>query len=725
MPSTYSPDLRIELIERGQQTGIWGTTTNNNLGTLIEQAIAGAISVNITNVSGKQALTAFSGVADQSRNAAIILTTSLTAPFEVYVPPVTKLYVIRNTSAYTATIYASTILGNTTPKGDGIAIPAGTSVLVRCDGTNILEQLDHVVGDFSVGGTVTTEGNQIGIGSYLLAGSAFLGASAAVTISVNNPAVFTTDISPANGTAVRFDTSVSTNELPGGLSKTTTYYVLDRTDTTFNVTTTNTNLVAPPYTKVVTTSTGTGPFTVYAVSTTSTSVVGTNNTQLANTQFVTTAIANLSGTIKPLQTKEAVRAATVFHISSVTGERIVDGVSLVAGDRVLLKNQYSSSEVVTISTAPATGTEAIITVLGTPPANGTQVTFTTTGTYPTGITISTIYYVTNRDTVAKTYQILAYGATTPVRVTSAGSGTQTAAYLPGAANGIYIVKSGTFPANTWVRADDADTSAKLAGASVPVLEGTFNGGKNFTTTFKSTSTLNTTAMEWSEVVDASSAQTLINKSINATQLVNASITAPKLNGAQTGIAPIYAPRAFASFSANPADMVTTSSGFVCTGTTIVITEVGHSYKIGQCLYLTFSTTMGTGFYGITAVTANTFTVVRQSGSSNISGSVSYSKNLIYSAGNVAFVSCRPDYPTACAVNFLTPMPSSYFAWSGSASSVTAGAVLYVGGKYSTESPDPNFPPQAPYYVIATAVYGYQNYPPTAWNINFMSVTVLA
>ncbi len=41
MPSTYSPDLRIELIANGEQSGTWGTTTNTNLGTLIEDAIAG------------------------------------------------------------------------------------------------------------------------------------------------------------------------------------------------------------------------------------------------------------------------------------------------------------------------------------------------------------------------------------------------------------------------------------------------------------------------------------------------------------------------------------------------------------------------------------------------------------------------------------------------------------------------------------------------------------
>jgi microcystin-dependent protein len=156
MPSTYSPDLRIELIANGEQSGTWGTTTNTNLGTLIEDAIAGLASVSVTTAN--QALTAVNGGADQARCAAVSLTTTTTAAFNVYVPPVTKLYVVRNASAYVATIYCSTVLGNTTAAGDGVAIPAGKSVLLRSDGTNIVEQLNHITGGFSIGGAATFSG---------------------------------------------------------------------------------------------------------------------------------------------------------------------------------------------------------------------------------------------------------------------------------------------------------------------------------------------------------------------------------------------------------------------------------------------------------------------------------------------------------------------------------------------------------------------------------------
>jgi hypothetical protein len=170
MPSTYSPDLRIELIANGEKTGTWGTITNDNLGVIIEDAISGLASVSVTTAN--QALTALNGAADQSRCAAVSLTTTTTAPFNVYVPPVTKLYVIQNASAYTATIYASTVLGNTTAAGSGTAIPAGRSVLVRCDGTNVFDQFNHVVNNMSFGGNVSVAGNASITGTTTLVGAA-------------------------------------------------------------------------------------------------------------------------------------------------------------------------------------------------------------------------------------------------------------------------------------------------------------------------------------------------------------------------------------------------------------------------------------------------------------------------------------------------------------------------------------------------------------------------
>lgn len=132
--STYSPSLRIELITTGDQAGTWGATTNTNLGTLIESAIAGYVSVSV--ISANQALTALNGAADEARQQMIALTTTTGANFAVYAPPAEKTYIIYNASAYTATIYNSTVIGNTTAAGTGVAIPAGKAGTVWTEGTN-------------------------------------------------------------------------------------------------------------------------------------------------------------------------------------------------------------------------------------------------------------------------------------------------------------------------------------------------------------------------------------------------------------------------------------------------------------------------------------------------------------------------------------------------------------------------------------------------------------
>jgi len=136
MASTYSNNLRLELIGTGDQAGTWGNTTNNNLGTLVEKAISGSVSVTVS--AANTALTALNGADDQSRNMMLVLDTSTGANFAVYAPPSPKIYVVRNASSYTATIYNSTIAGNTTAAGTGVAVKAGQSLFVYTDGTNFV-----------------------------------------------------------------------------------------------------------------------------------------------------------------------------------------------------------------------------------------------------------------------------------------------------------------------------------------------------------------------------------------------------------------------------------------------------------------------------------------------------------------------------------------------------------------------------------------------------------
>jgi len=161
--STYSPDLRIELIANGAQAGTWGTTTNDTWAYVIDPAISGFQTVAVA--SANQALTYVSGStatasANQAIYASLAFTTGLGTAFNVYAPPNAKQYVIWNNSSQSMTIYNSSVLGNTTPAGTGVTIAAGKKVFVFSNGTNFytidVAALTATLGVGSGGTGVTT-----------------------------------------------------------------------------------------------------------------------------------------------------------------------------------------------------------------------------------------------------------------------------------------------------------------------------------------------------------------------------------------------------------------------------------------------------------------------------------------------------------------------------------------------------------------------------------------
>ena len=163
MASTYS-DLKIELIGTGEQSGTWGTTTNTNLGTAIEEAITG--SANVSFSSGDVTLTASNSNATQSfRNLRLNLTGTSGGARNLIVPSIEKFYIINNGLADTVTVKNST--------GTGVAVPTGKTTLVFNDATNVVDVITDLA-SLSItsadinGGTI--DGTTIG-GSSAAAGT--------------------------------------------------------------------------------------------------------------------------------------------------------------------------------------------------------------------------------------------------------------------------------------------------------------------------------------------------------------------------------------------------------------------------------------------------------------------------------------------------------------------------------------------------------------------------
>lgn len=129
----------------GDQSGTWGDTTNTNLGTLLEQAITGYLSVAQGDVANLT-LTTTNYASDQARNAVIRITGALTATRNVVIQTAAKLYTIANDTTGGFSIVVKTSAGT------GVSIPPGAMMNVYSDGTNAVMGQNYWSG--SIGGAV-------------------------------------------------------------------------------------------------------------------------------------------------------------------------------------------------------------------------------------------------------------------------------------------------------------------------------------------------------------------------------------------------------------------------------------------------------------------------------------------------------------------------------------------------------------------------------------------
>jgi hypothetical protein len=161
MASTFS-DLKIELIGTGEQVGTWGITTNTNLGTAIEEAVVGSANVSFSSSDVTLTLTNTNGT-QTARHLRLNLTGTSGGARNLILGSgcqIDKPYIINNGLADTVTVK------NTT--GTGVAVPAGKTMWVYNNGTNVVEAMNHAA--------------SLTLGSALPVASGGTGATAAPTL---------------------------------------------------------------------------------------------------------------------------------------------------------------------------------------------------------------------------------------------------------------------------------------------------------------------------------------------------------------------------------------------------------------------------------------------------------------------------------------------------------------------------------------------------------------
>ena len=137
MTTQYSPILKLALPVQGELSGTWGDVVNDNITSMVEQAIAGRAVIN-TWTTNSHTLTSANGTTSESRCAMLELTdtgTALSGAGTVVCPTASKIYIVKNAAGQNITVKTS--------GGTGILVPNGRTTFLFCDGTNVVEALTH------------------------------------------------------------------------------------------------------------------------------------------------------------------------------------------------------------------------------------------------------------------------------------------------------------------------------------------------------------------------------------------------------------------------------------------------------------------------------------------------------------------------------------------------------------------------------------------------------
>jgi len=201
MASTWSK-LKIELIGTGEQSGTWGTTTNNNLGSSsnyrgLEQAIVGMATLVTGDFTTNSYTLPYADSNDDQDFRCLVLniTATLTGAGTVTVPAIQKPYIIINDSVggYAVTVKVS---GQT-----GVSVPNGKRVLLYNNGTDVGVAVNYLT-SLTLGSPLPPASGGTGVAN---------GSNNTITFTGN----YTFGATLTNNTAVTYPTTGTLSTLAG------------------------------------------------------------------------------------------------------------------------------------------------------------------------------------------------------------------------------------------------------------------------------------------------------------------------------------------------------------------------------------------------------------------------------------------------------------------------------------------------------------------------------
>jgi len=223
MASTYTANLKLELIPTGSQAGIWGATTNVNLGSStatqsgLEQAIVGKATLVTADFTANVATYTLSdsNAYQVARAFVLDITATLTAAGTVNLPSIQKPYLIFNNSVggFAVTVKVTGLTG--------ISIPNGKKAYVYTNSSSDITAAFDYAPSLALGSALLTTSGGTGQIAYTAGDLTYYASGTALTkLAIGTSTFLLTSSGTApqwtNPTSVTVGTATTATNIAGG-----------------------------------------------------------------------------------------------------------------------------------------------------------------------------------------------------------------------------------------------------------------------------------------------------------------------------------------------------------------------------------------------------------------------------------------------------------------------------------------------------------------------------